>query len=87
MGLADMIAAECLEMVSRRTSEDATLLHACVLEAQNAGDKRQAIQALEKVLQRFDHSTPSGVHLPALMRYSFNSFLCGGNTDFFSVLS
>jgi hypothetical protein len=63
------IAAECLDHVCRSSAKDATLLYACVMEAQSAGSKRQAINALEKVLERYEHSAPAGIHLPALLRY------------------
>lgn len=52
----------------RKSSKDATLLYACVLEAQSAGDKRQTIIALQKVLNKYDYNAPPGVHLPALLR-------------------
>jgi hypothetical protein len=61
-------AEECLDVVCRQSSKDATLLYACVLEAQNAGCKQQAIVAHQKVLQKYDYSAPAGVHLPALLR-------------------
>jgi hypothetical protein len=37
--------AECLDAVCRHSSKDATLLYACVLEANNSGNKMQAIIA------------------------------------------
>jgi hypothetical protein len=63
-----VIAAECLDYICRSSAKDATLLYACVMEAQSAGDKRQAISALQRVLDRYDHSAPAGIHLPALLR-------------------
>ena len=48
--------------------QDATLLFACVMEAHDSGDKRQAINALERVLDKYDYSAPAGIHLPALLR-------------------
>jgi len=63
-----MTAAECLDHVCRSSAKDATLLYACVMEAQSSGDKRQAISALECVLQKYDYSAPAGIHLPALLR-------------------
>lgn len=62
------IAAESLDLVCRQSARDASLIYACVLEAQSAGNKRQAIIALQKVLEKYDYSTPVGVHLPALLR-------------------
>ncbi|KAI8934579.1 hypothetical protein NX059_008277 [Plenodomus lindquistii] len=62
------IAAQCLAHVCQSSAKDATLLYACVMEAQSAGDKRQAITALERVLEKYDYSAPAGIHLPALLR-------------------
>jgi hypothetical protein len=56
-------------VVCRSSSKDATLLFACVMEAQSTGDNMQAIAALERVLDKYDHSAPAGVHLPALLRW------------------
>ncbi|KAL1632490.1 sporulation-specific protein 22 [Neofusicoccum ribis] len=61
-------AAECLDVICRQSSKDATLLYACVMEAQQSVDKHQAILALQKVLEKYDYGTPVGVHLPALLR-------------------
>ncbi|KAF2090252.1 SPO22-domain-containing protein [Saccharata proteae CBS 121410] len=61
-------ATECLDIVCKQSSKDATLLYACVLEAQQVGDKRQAAVALQKVLQKYEYGAPQGVHLPALLR-------------------
>jgi hypothetical protein len=61
-------AAESLDIVCRSSGKDATLLYACVLEAQQASDKRQVLFALQKVLERYDYNAPKGVHLPALLR-------------------
>ncbi|OCK77725.1 SPO22-domain-containing protein [Lepidopterella palustris CBS 459.81] len=66
-GHADL-AGECLDAVCHKSSKDATLLYACVLEAQKAGDRRQAIAALRKVLEKYGCSVPAGIHLPALLR-------------------
>ena len=66
--LLTCLVAECLDIVCCQASKDATLLYACVLEAQNKGDKQQTLLALQKVLQKYDHSAPAGIHLPALLR-------------------
>jgi hypothetical protein len=63
------IAAESLDIVCKHSTKDATLLYACVLEAQQTGNKKEAIVALHKVLERYDYNAPKGVHLPALLRY------------------
>ncbi|RMZ74395.1 transcription factor [Pyrenophora seminiperda CCB06] len=62
------VAAECLDLICRSSAKDATLLYACVMEAQSAGSKKQVISALEKVLDKYEHSAPAGIHLPALLR-------------------
>lgn len=61
-------AAECLDAVCQSSAKDVTLLYACVMEAQSAGNKRQAISALERVLDKYDYAAPTGIHLPALLR-------------------
>jgi hypothetical protein len=38
------------------------------MEAQSNGSKKQATNALERVLDKYDYSAPAGVHLPALLR-------------------
>ncbi|KAF2096421.1 SPO22-domain-containing protein [Rhizodiscina lignyota] len=61
-------AAENLEALCKSSSKDATLLYACVMEAQQAGNKQQTALALQKVLGKYDYGAPRGVHLPALLR-------------------
>ncbi|KAH7398979.1 meiosis protein SPO22/ZIP4 like-domain-containing protein [Phaeosphaeria sp. MPI-PUGE-AT-0046c] len=62
------LAAGCLEHICRNSTKDATLLYACVMEAQSTGDKKQAIHALQRVLDKYEYSAPAGIHLPALLR-------------------
>ncbi|KAK3064561.1 hypothetical protein LTS18_006048 [Coniosporium uncinatum] len=62
------LAADCLEGICKQSSKDATLLYACALEAQQVGDRAQAVAALQKVLEKYDYGAPQGVHLPALLR-------------------
>ncbi|QDS73641.1 hypothetical protein FKW77_002299 [Venturia effusa] len=62
------LASECLEIICSSSGKDATLLYACVLEAQQASDKKQVLFALQKVLEKYDYNAPKGVHLPALLR-------------------
>lgn len=38
------------------------------MEAQSTGDKKQAINALQHVLDKYEYSAPAGIHLPALLR-------------------
>lgn len=63
-------AAKCLDAVGQSSDDDATLLYACVLEAQETADKAIAAAALQKVLERCEHQVPEGVHVPALLRCS-----------------
>ena len=66
------MSAQCLNAVcsslNKEANNDASLLYACVLEAQRVGDQTQIVSALQRVLEQFDYSAPSGVHLPALLR-------------------
>jgi hypothetical protein len=66
--LTEIAAVECLDLVCQQSTKDATLLYACVLDAQQCGDKRQAVVALQKVLEKYDYGAPTGVNLPALLR-------------------
>ncbi|KAI9880695.1 MAG: hypothetical protein M1830_001328 [Pleopsidium flavum] len=61
-------ATECLDTVCDQSSKDATILYACVLEAQQVGNKRQAATALQRVSEKYDYGSPRGIHLPALLR-------------------
>jgi hypothetical protein len=61
-------ATECLDDVARASSKDGTLLYGCILEAQKAGHRKQAIQSFQKLVND-SHATPNGLHLPALLRY------------------
>lgn len=61
-------AAECLQIISSSSSKDPTLLHACVLDAQQIGDKPQTLAALQLVLEKFGYGAPSNIHLPSLLR-------------------
>ncbi|OAK98096.1 SPO22-domain-containing protein [Phaeosphaeriaceae sp. SRC1lsM3a] len=62
------LTADSLEHICRSSAKDATLLYACVMEAQSTGDKKQAINALQHVLDKYEYSAPAGIHLPALLR-------------------
>lgn len=61
-------AAQCLEEICAHSTKDATLLYACVLEAQRAGDRRQSVTSMQRVLEKYEYAAPAGVHLPALLR-------------------
>ncbi|KAI0588960.1 SPO22 domain-containing protein [Pyrenophora tritici-repentis] len=74
-------AAECLDHVCRSSAKDATLLYACVMEAQSAGSKRQVISALGTILDKYEHSAPAGIHLPALLRSTARMLQSGLTKD------
>ncbi|KAK7533968.1 meiosis protein SPO22/ZIP4 like-domain-containing protein [Phyllosticta citribraziliensis] len=61
-------AAECLDVVCSQSETDATILYACVMDAQVADDKQSTILALQRILEKYDYEPPPGVHLPALLR-------------------
>lgn len=62
------LATECLESIFNASTQDATLLYACVLEAQQTGDHVQSIACLQRVLEKYNYNAPDEVHLPALLR-------------------
>ncbi|KAF2403591.1 SPO22-domain-containing protein [Trichodelitschia bisporula] len=64
------LAADCLNVICRApdTVKKPTLLYACVLDAQQVGNKWETARVLEKVLDRYDAAVPAGVSLPALLR-------------------
>ncbi|KAK1544778.1 hypothetical protein CPAR01_02280 [Colletotrichum paranaense] len=62
------LAAQCLERVALSAPEDPNFLYACVLEAQQAGDKVCAMQAMKQLVEKFEFSETSPIHLPALLR-------------------
>ena len=59
---------ECLKAISSGSAKDGTLLYACVLEAQQIGQREQAISAMLSVLDKYNYGSPPGVNLPALLR-------------------
>jgi hypothetical protein len=61
-------ASECLQIISSSSPKDPTLLYACVLDAQQIGDKPQTLAALVLVLEKFGYGAPSTIHLPSLLR-------------------
>jgi len=62
------MASKCLEVVHQAPSKDPSLLYACVLDAQEVGDKDMAIAALQLLLEKHQFNPPSTMHLPALLR-------------------
>lgn len=61
------LAAECLEKVAS-SSEDPTLLYACVLDAQKVGDKTHVLSALWMVLDKCGYGAQENLRLPAIIR-------------------
>ncbi|KXH33815.1 hypothetical protein CSIM01_12068, partial [Colletotrichum simmondsii] len=62
------LAAQCLERVALSAPGDPNFLYACVLEAQQAGDKVCAMHAMKQLVEKFEFSEASPIHLPALLR-------------------
>jgi hypothetical protein len=62
------LAAECLEKINQSSNDDASILYACVMDAQQVGNKTQSLAALQILIQKFDFGPPEGVHMPALLR-------------------
>jgi hypothetical protein len=61
-------AAECLEKVAISQGNDPTLLYACVLDAQQAGNRTHVSSALQLVLEKCGYNLQGNVHLPSLLR-------------------
>ncbi|CZS99376.1 related to SPO22 Protein involved in completion of nuclear divisions during meiosis [Rhynchosporium agropyri] len=61
------LAAECLQIINAASPNDPKLLYACVLEAQQAGNKRQTLAALQLVLDKSTYET-AAVNLASLLR-------------------
>ncbi|KAF7947325.1 uncharacterized protein EAE97_004574 [Botrytis byssoidea] len=61
------IAAECLEKVAS-CSEDTSLLFACVLDAQQVGNKNHVLDALWLVLDKCGYGAQESVRLPSIIR-------------------
>ncbi|KFZ02357.1 hypothetical protein V500_00246 [Pseudogymnoascus sp. VKM F-4518 (FW-2643)] len=62
------LASACLEKVYDAATDDPTILYACVIDAQQVGDRSLAIAALQLVLQKYEYNAPSSVNFPALLR-------------------
>ena len=60
------LAVRCLESVSL-TPECHDYLYACVVDSQQADDKVCALEALGKLVEKYEFSFTSPVHLPALL--------------------
>ena len=67
------LAAECLQAISS-SCKDPTLLYACVLDAQQVGNRHLALAALQLVLEKqgtFENQgcgSACAVHMPSLLR-------------------
>ncbi|KAF7883240.1 uncharacterized protein EAF02_005160 [Botrytis sinoallii] len=61
------LAAECLEKVASCT-EDPSLLFACVLDAQQVGNKKHVLDALWMVLDKCGYCVQENVRLPSIIR-------------------
>lgn len=68
------LAAECLQAIysTTKSTHDLTLLYACVLDAQQVGDKTEALAGLQLVLENSHFSSQTAVHLPSLLRLTIS---------------
>jgi hypothetical protein len=63
------LAAQCLQSIGSSSSDkDPTLLYACVLDAQQTGNKFQALAALQMVIEKYSYGALTKIHLPSLLR-------------------
>jgi hypothetical protein len=62
------LASVCLEKVYEAATDDFTMLYACVIDAQQVGDRTLALAGLQLVLQKYEYNAPSPVNFPALLR-------------------
>jgi hypothetical protein len=61
------MAEKCLETVGN-APDHVDYLGACIAESQKAGDILCAISALKKLQEKYEHTEPNTIHLPALFR-------------------
>ncbi|KAK6535452.1 hypothetical protein TWF694_001910 [Orbilia ellipsospora] len=62
-------ARNCLRKVCDGPGRDISILYACALEAQSAGNKDMILQVLSQLLEQADTATlPKGAHLPAIYK-------------------
>lgn len=62
------LASACLDKVYEAATDDSTMLYACVIDAQQVGDRTLTIAALQLVMQRYECNASSSVNFPALLR-------------------
>ncbi|KAI9055545.1 hypothetical protein LZ554_000492 [Drepanopeziza brunnea f. sp. 'monogermtubi'] len=65
------LAAECLQLIGSASTKDPKLLYACVLDAQQAGDRVQTLAALQLVLENCGYDAPS-INLASLLRLTIS---------------
>lgn len=63
-----VMAADCFEAIAKHSSQEPKLLYGCVLEAQQSGNRPEAIRALQAVLVKCSIGGFGDVHLPSLLR-------------------
>lgn len=61
-------AAESLNIVAKHAPLDASFLYACVLEAQQSGNRREAIKVLQTIIVTHDSATSTSLHIPSVLR-------------------
>jgi hypothetical protein len=68
------LAAECLQAIcsAATSTQDLTLLYACILDAQQLGNKTETLAGLQFVLENSQYSSQTAVHLPSLLRLTIS---------------
>lgn len=68
------LAAECLQAIcsATKSTQDLTLLYACVLDAQQLGNKTETLAGLQLVLENSQFNSQTAVHLPSLLRLTIS---------------
>ncbi|KAJ9210312.1 hypothetical protein DTO166G4_8087 [Paecilomyces variotii] len=61
------LGASCLRALCELES-GRTYILACIMEAQQSGNRQQAVVALKQLLDTLDHNDSKQIHLPALLR-------------------
>lgn len=62
------LASECLERLYENSDSDSSILCACVMDAQQVGETRQIIAALQLLLQKTEFHLREDIHMPSLLR-------------------
>ena len=62
------LASECLERFAEQSPDDPQYLYACCLDARSVGDQVQTVKSLNLLSAKYEFSSSSPIHFPALLR-------------------